>query len=119
MPKLTWRDWDESTFQEARELDRPVLLYLTASWCRFCKSVEEEVFEDEEVVRLVERLYVPVHVDKDRRPDVDQRHNLGGWPTVAFLTPDGDLITGGLLFDVEAVTELLLERARGEKRPNP
>ena len=34
-------------------------------------------------------------VDTDRRPDINERYNLGGWPTTAFLTPEGELMTGG------------------------
>ena len=35
-----------------------------------------------------------VRVDNDRHPDVNRRYNMGGWPTIAFLTPAGDIITG-------------------------
>ena len=39
--------------------------------------------------------FVPVRVDADRRPDIGERYSLGGWPTTAFLTPDGRLVGGG------------------------
>ncbi len=39
--------------------------------------------------------FVPVRVDNDRRPDINRRYNMGGWPTTAFLTPDGRTISGG------------------------
>ncbi|HKE00351.1 MAG TPA: DUF255 domain-containing protein, partial [Planctomycetota bacterium] len=64
------------------------------SWCRFCRELDETTFAHPEVVRLVEERYVPVRVDKDRRPELNARYNCGGWPTVAFLTPDADLIAG-------------------------
>jgi uncharacterized protein YyaL (SSP411 family) len=35
-----------------------------------------------------------VRVDNDRRPDVNARYNMGGWPTTAFLAPDGTTLTG-------------------------
>jgi len=35
---------------------------------------------------------VAVRVDNDRRPDINERYNMGGWPTTAFLTPDGDVL---------------------------
>ena len=31
----------------------------------------------------------PIRVDADERPDISERYSLGGWPTTAFLTPDG------------------------------
>ena len=32
----------------------------------------------------------PIRVDADRRPDISDRYSLGGWPTTAFLTAEGD-----------------------------
>jgi len=43
---------------------------------------------------IVNREYVPVRVDTERRPDVNERYNVGGWPTIAFLTPGGGLLWG-------------------------
>ena len=41
------------------------------------------------VAALIHERFVPVRVDTDRRPDINERYNLGGWPTTAFLTADG------------------------------
>jgi uncharacterized protein YyaL (SSP411 family) len=71
--------------------------------------MEREVDSDPQVTSAVERDYVPIYIDTDLRPDVNERYNLGGWPTNAFLTPKGGLITGGTYFPVETF-RLLLER---------
>ena len=47
------------------------------------------------VSALVEAHFVAVRVDADRRPDLNERYNLGGWPTTAFLTSDGEVLSGG------------------------
>ena len=39
-----------------------------------------------DVVSLIEERFVAVRVDADRRPDINERYNLGGWPTTVFLT---------------------------------
>jgi uncharacterized protein YyaL (SSP411 family) len=91
---IQWTDWDASAFERARELDRPVLLTIVASWCRYCRELDETTFSDKEVIKRVNESYLAVRVDKDRRPDINARYNCGGWPTVAFLTPDADLIAG-------------------------
>ena len=94
MASLTWHDWDDQTFSKAVAEEKPILLLLTTSWCRFCKELRETTFADPEVVHEVTAGFVPVHVDSERRPDLNQRYNMGGWPTLAFLTPRGDLIAG-------------------------
>ncbi|MEW6742910.1 MAG: DUF255 domain-containing protein [Planctomycetota bacterium] len=105
MSLIEWRPWSEEAFAEARERDCPVLLFLTASWCRWCRSMQTETFSHPEVIGAVQENFVAVHVDKDKRPDIDERFNMGGWPTVAFLSSDGEVITGGTYFGPD---ELLL-----------
>jgi len=111
MREIEWREWNDDAFAAARASGRPILLLLKASWCRFCRELEEGVLRDPALVDAVLRLYVPIRVDKDRRPDVNQRYFLGGWPTLAFLTPDGGVITGGSALTADEVRALILKTA--------
>ena len=91
---IQWCPWGEAAFEQARRLGRPVLLSLSAVWCHWCHVMDETSCSDPQVIPAINEQYVPVRVDNDRRPDVNRRYNMGGWPTVAFLTPGGDIITG-------------------------
>ncbi|HKB16828.1 MAG TPA: DUF255 domain-containing protein, partial [Planctomycetota bacterium] len=117
MTSVRWIEWGEEAFRRAREEDRPILLTIVASWCRWCHELDATTFTDAEVARTIEESYVPVRVDKDRRPDVNERYNAGGWPTIAFLTPDGDLIAGDTFLGAKDLLSLL-ERVRGFYREN-
>lgn len=90
---IEWRTLEPSTFDVARETDRPVLLVLTVPWCAHCRDLMENTFSAPEVEALVRDSFVPAHVDAERRPDVNERYGTGAWPTIAFLTPGGELIT--------------------------
>jgi uncharacterized protein len=57
--------------------------------------MDRTTFADAEIVAQIDNRFVPVRVDADRRPDISARYDLGGWPTTAFLTADGDVIGGG------------------------
>ena len=92
--EIQWRAWGDEAFREARELGRPVLLSLSAVWCHWCHVMDETSYSDPQVIRLINSRYVPVRVDSDRRPDVNRRYNMGGWPTTAFLTHAGEVLTG-------------------------
>jgi uncharacterized protein len=77
-------------------------------------------YGDARVVPLVRERFVPVRVDTDRRPDINERYNLGGWPTTAFLTANGDLIGGGTFIAADRMPGILLRVAeafasRGEE----
>src|SRR6266511_3878166 len=92
---IRWEDWSAAAFARARAEGKPVLLSLTATWCHACHRMDDETWSDPGVAAAVERAAVPVRVDADARPDVYARFHLGGLPTTALLTANGDFIRGG------------------------
>ncbi len=98
---MRWFDWGESAFEEARATGKPVLLFVRASWCRWCRELETNVLAAEQVERVLETRFVCVRVDKDRRPDIDARYSKGGWPTLAWLDDDGELLASDTYLEVE------------------
>ncbi len=108
---VEWREWGPAAFDEAREADRPVLLYLTAPWCEWCHRMERESYGNPAVAANIDDDFVPVRVDADRRPRVRERYQMGGFPSTVFLTPDGEVITGATYLSTEALRSVL-ERVR-------
>ena len=93
--EIAWRTWGPEAFAEAQAKDRPILLSISAVWCHWCHVMDETSYSDPQVIAGVNERFVPIRVDNDERPDVNRRYNMGGWPTTAFLTPDGEIIHGG------------------------
>jgi uncharacterized protein YyaL (SSP411 family) len=104
---ICWHDWTAAAFAGARAAGKPVLLFLSATWASGCAVMERRVFPDPAVADHVRTHWIPVRVDSDRRPDIDQRYNLGAWPTTAFLTPGGDILSGGTFFEVDELVDAL------------
>lgn len=84
-----------------------MLLSLTASWCRGCDLMDAATYGDPRVADLIREAFVPVRVDTDRRPDVNSRYNLDGWPTTAVLTPSGEILTGSTYLTPDAMLRML------------
>lgn len=89
---ITWYEWDDDSFDLARTLDLPVMLYITAPWCEPCHLMEQAALADSQVVQAINAGFFPILVDADKRPDVDSRYNKSGWPTTAFLNAEGDVL---------------------------
>jgi len=104
---IVWRDWSPLAFKEAQERHRPLLLSLVTSWSDECAAMDQTTYSRGDVVALVEDRFIPVRVDADRRPDINERYNLGGWPTTVFLTSAGDVLSGGTYFDAESMAATL------------
>ena len=64
-------------------------------------------YSDQAVIDLVSKNFIPVRVDTDKRPDVNRRYNMGGWPTTAFLDNEGRIITGGTYIPPQQLREVL------------
>ena len=91
---IPWREWSEDAFDAARAQGKPVLLTLGATWCHWCHVMDETAYADDRVIRLVNSGFIPVRVDVDQRPDISLRYNQGTYPSVAFLTGDGEFLAG-------------------------
>ncbi len=114
--KVHWREWGAESFREAREQDKPILLDISAVWCHWCHVMDEGIagdpvhtgsYTDPEIAEYINTHFIPIRVDTDRRPDINARYNMGGWPTTAFLTPEGDVLTGGTYFTPAQMRGLL------------
>src|SRR6266446_1520066 len=103
---IRWHEWGEEAFETAKRLNKPILLDIGAVWCHWCHVMDRESYDDPEVARIVNELFVAVKVDRDERPDIDSRYQVavsaisgqGGWPLTAFLTPEGKPFYGGTYF---------------------
>jgi uncharacterized protein len=73
--------------------------------------MDETTYSDSGVIETINHRYVPVRVDNDHRPDVNARYNMGGWPTTAFLAPDGTALTGATYLPATAMRRALDEIA--------
>ncbi len=110
---MQWRDWNDDSFAEARRRGCPVLLLITASWCRFCRALEEKVLADPRVRELIGGRFVAIRVDKDRRPELDGRYSRGGWPTLAWLDHSGEPIATDAYLEAPQLLRRLGEIADG------
>ena len=100
---IAWRPWGHEAFAEARAQDKPILLDIGAVWCHWCHVMDDGIpgdpvhtgtYSAPEVQQRIRDNFIPIKVDTDRRPDINARYNMGGWPTTAFLTPEGATLYG-------------------------
>ncbi|HVH63994.1 MAG TPA: DUF255 domain-containing protein, partial [Candidatus Dormibacteraeota bacterium] len=109
--EIHWQPWSQRAFDEARDNRRPILLSISAVWCHWCHVMDETTYSHPSVIELINRDYVPIRVDNDVRPDINQRYNMGGWPSTAFLTPSGDILTGATYLPPDQMASALMQVA--------
>src|SRR5262245_49360093 len=88
-------------------------------WCRYCQRMDEEAFSDRENMALLNAYFVALRAENAKRPDIDARYNLNGWPTIAFLTPAGELLAAANYLPTEEFKDLLLNVYLGYQQQRP
>src|SRR5512135_610300 len=104
---IRWNDWEPGVLARAGTEGKLIFLDIGATWCHWCHVLDRTSLADPRVVRMLNDDYIPIRVDTDRRPDINDRYNQGGWPTTAVLLPDGRLLTGATYLPPDALAGLL------------
>jgi len=110
--EIHWKEWSPDTFARAKSEDKPILLAISAVWCHWCHVMDETTYSDDAVIAKINDRFIPIRVDNDVRPDINARYNMGGWPTTAFLTPEGATITGATYLSADQMHRALDEIAQ-------
>jgi uncharacterized protein YyaL (SSP411 family) len=99
---VDWHPWGAEAIEAARARGVPLLVSVGYSTCYWCHVMERESFEDAATAEILNRVCVPVKVDREERPDLDdalmtacqvftqltEGRASGGWPLNAFLHPE-------------------------------
>jgi uncharacterized protein YyaL (SSP411 family) len=104
---IHWQEWEPGSFSRAEAEGKLVFLDISATWCHWCHVLDRTSLSDPRVVQLLNDSFIPVRVDTDRRPDINDRYNQGGWPTTAVLLPNGQMLTGATYLLPDALFEVL------------
>ncbi len=88
-PDINWVQWSDSAFARARAENKLVFLEISAKWSAWHGQLDESLTSDPAAAEIIEKNYVPVYVDADRRPDIYARYGRRDLPSLSVLNPDG------------------------------
>ena len=92
---VDWYPWGPEALERAKREQKPIFLSIGYSACHWCHVMEHESFENERIAAIINERFIPIKVDREERPDLDQIYmnatqmmtGRGGWPMSVFLTP--------------------------------
>ena len=93
---VNWYPWGEEAFRKAKIENKLIFLSIGYSTCHWCHVMERESFENDEVAKVMNDVFVSIKVDREERPDIDGAYmsvsqmmtGTGGWPLNVIMTPD-------------------------------
>jgi protein disulfide-isomerase len=87
---VPWRSDLFAAQSEARQADKPILLYFTAEWCEPCQVMRRNVWTDPRVADAL-KGFVPVRLDVDRQAELARQYNVQVLPNFLILDPRGQI----------------------------
>ncbi len=94
---VDWYPWGEEAFSEAKAQDKPIFLSIGYATCHWCHVMERETFEDPDIAKQLNDVFINIKVDREEHPEVDSIYmefaqalmsSAGGWPLNLILTSD-------------------------------
>jgi uncharacterized protein len=93
---VDWYPWGDEAFKRAARENKPIFLSIGYSTCHWCHVMAHESFEDQEIARMMNEVFVSIKVDREERPEIDMLYmtvcqmmtGSGGWPLTIIMTPD-------------------------------
>lgn len=79
----------EEGLTAAAEQKKPVMMFVTTTWCGLCKKLAEDNFNDPEVRQLLAN-FVCVIVDGDEEKSATRKLGSTGYPHLVFLSSTGE-----------------------------
>ncbi|MGO8751866.1 MAG: thioredoxin family protein [Thermoguttaceae bacterium] len=99
---------------------KPAMMFITTTWCGWCKKLANESFNNPEIRDLLAN-FVCVIVDGDTESDAMRQLGAGGsFPQIVFVSPHGKILGGCLGYvpseKFKSITEEALRQARAPKK---
>lgn len=100
---VAWQLLDDEATQRAKKENKLIFMNIGFKSCHYCRLTTRESFSHPEIAKLLNNSFVPILVDREERPDIDNIYmnyiqainGAGGWPLNVFLTPELEPVFGG------------------------
>lgn len=88
----TWHTDVDAAWKDARQRQRPLLVFITTSGCRYCTLMQNTTFADPEVAKIIEQGFVPAAVDAGSVAWLVRKQNVKSYPTTLIITPEAEVV---------------------------
>jgi len=89
---IVWQTTLKPAHRLAVELDRPLLVVFTATWCTYCHKLIRETTANEKLATYISAHFIPTLLDFDKETRIVEVLKIESLPTTVVLSPQVDLL---------------------------
>lgn len=122
---VAWQLLDEHAISRAKRENKLIFLSIGFLASHYCHLTRQESFSNPKVASLLNENFVPILIDREERPDIDNIYmsynqslsGSGGWPLNVFLTPELEPVFSGTYWAAPGVQDDDVVENDGVERP--
>ena len=71
--KILWTESISTAMKQQKDSGRPLIIYVTADYCGYCRKMERDTWSDPKVARRIQDGFVALKVHAEKNADVVKR----------------------------------------------
>lgn len=122
---VAWQLLDDNAIDRAKKENKLIFLSIGFLASHHCYLTRQESFSNPKVASLLNENFVPIVIDREERPDIDNIYmsynqslsGSGGWPLNVFLTPELEPVFSGTYWAAPGVQDDIAVENDGVEKP--
>jgi len=86
-----WYSYDEG-IELANAEGKHIIIDFYTDWCHWCKVMDEKTFSVPEIETFLFKHFIPIRINADKNPKITATFKITGYPSLAFLTPNNEVL---------------------------
>ncbi|KAI0837911.1 hypothetical protein F5Y06DRAFT_57347 [Hypoxylon sp. FL0890] len=122
---VAWQLLDDDAVRRAKRENKLIFLSIGFLASHYCHLTRQESFSNPKVASLLNENFVPILIDREERPDIDNIYmsynqslsGSGGWPLNVFLTPELEPVFSGTYWAAPGLQDDVTAENDGVEKP--
>jgi protein disulfide-isomerase len=108
----TWREDLSTGWQESKQRNVPMVVYITCDPCVYCDAMSEQTWCDRSIVGKLRGGFVPIRLDRDRDSKLLSRIRIPAYPLTLVASPNGKVLSHRVGFQPPDAIQNMLNEAQ-------
>lgn len=88
--RIQWTATPQAAVQLQQATGRPLLVYVTADYCGYCRKMERDTWSNRDVVQKIRDRFIPLKLDAEKHAEIVSRLGIKGLPTTIIFNGAGE-----------------------------